>query len=94
MNQTRLRITTALASFALLGGAANAAYQFILSGDPVAAASAGSHAAASSGTALVTATCSAPASATPLEARFRTIDESDGIALRSDKPLATILYVR
>ena len=86
-------IGAAMASLALFVASADP-YQFIISGDPVTAASAGSHAAASSGIALVTATCAAPASATPLEARFRTWDESDGTALRSDKPLATILYVR
>ena len=56
-------------------------YQFIISGDPVAAASEFSCASASSGTAL--------------EARYRTWDESDGIALRSTKFRgATTIIVR
>lgn len=83
---------TALVAVATVALVATAdEYQFLVSGYPAAN---NRHSAASSGTALETATCAAPTSATPLEARFRTVDESDGIALRSDKPLATILYVR
>lgn len=70
------------------------AYQFIISGDPVAAATASSRAAASSGSALVTGTLSAPAAATSLDARYRTWDESDGIALRTDAALAFTLVIR
>ena len=69
-------------------------YQFIISGDPVAAATIDSSAAASSGTALVTATRAVPTAAQPLEARYRTWDESDGIALRSDKYRATMIIFR
>ena len=36
----------------------------------------------------------AASSGTPIEARYRTWDESDGIALRSDKYRATIIIVR
>ena len=60
-------------------------YQFIISGDPVAAATVGSCATASSGISLATGTLTAPTVATSLEARYRTWDESDGIGLRSDK---------
>lgn len=94
MNLTRLRIPTTLASFALLGVSANAAYQFIISGDPLANAKADSFTAVSSGGPLTTGAAPAPSASLPLESRFQTCDESGGIALRSDKPLATILFVR
>ena len=60
-------------------------YQFIISGDPVAAATVGSCSAASSGKALVTDALTAASSSKPLEARFRTWLASLGKALRSDK---------
>lgn len=65
-------------------------YQFIRSGDPVAAATEYSRSAASAATSLTTATCAVPTATAALEARYRTIDESDGIALRTGKviPLA------
>lgn len=62
------------------------AYQFIISGDPVAAAMEGCRVVASSGTSLETGTLTAPTAADALEARYRTWFESDGTALRSDKP--------
>ena len=67
------------------------AYQFIVSGYPAANES---YAAASSGTALATATRSGGSAASPIEARYRTWDESDGIALRSDKYSATMIIFR
>ena len=66
-------------------------YQFIISGYPAVNES---YAAASSGTALATATRSGGSAASPLEARYRTWDESDGIALRSDKYRATMIIFR
>ena len=60
-------------------------YQFIISGDPVAAATANSSKSATPGTALVTSSRTAPTVAASLEARYRTIEETDGIALRTDK---------
>ena len=60
-------------------------YQFIISGDPVAAATVGSCSAASSGKALVTDTLTTASSSKPLESRFRTWLASLGTALRSDK---------
>ena len=69
-------------------------YQFIISGDPIAAATVDSCAVASSATALVTGTYSASTAAAPLEARYRTWDESDGIALRSDKRRGFMLFVK
>jgi len=69
-------------------------YQFIISGDPVAAATVDSCAVASSGTSLETATRSGGSAASALEARYRTWDESDGIALRSDTYRGLLLIVR
>ena len=66
-------------------------YPFIISGDPVAAATANSCAAVSSGTALATGTLSSLTSSAALEARYRTWHESDGAALRSDKAGMTIV---
>ena len=66
-------------------------YQYIVSGYPAANEN---YAAASSGTALVTATRSGGSAASPIEARYRTWDESDGIALRSDKNRATLITFR
>ena len=60
-------------------------YQFIISGDPVAAATANSSESATPGTALVTSSRTTPTVAASLEARYRTIEETDGIALRTDK---------
>ena len=70
------------------------AYQFIISGDPVAAATVGSRAVASPGISLVTGTLTAPTAAASLEARFRTWYESIGIALRSDKFRGMIITFR
>ena len=69
-------------------------YQFIISGDPVAAASADSHAAESAGIALATGMLSSPTDPSWIEARYRTRHESDGIALRSDKVLGFTIVVR
>lgn len=69
-------------------------YQFIISGDPVAAASVGSKAVASPGTSLVTGALTASAGAVSLEARYRTWYESDGTALRSDKANGLILFIK
>ena len=66
-------------------------YQFIISGYPAVNES---YAAASSGTALATATRAVSTAAQALEARYRTWDESDGIALRSDKYRATMIIFR
>ena len=68
-------------------------YQFIISGDPVAAASANTSASASSGSALETSTRSLPLGAVSLEARYRTMDETLGVGLRSDPPRGAILIV-
>ena len=62
------------------------AYQFIISGDPVAASTEGCRVVASSGTSLETGMLTAPTAADSLEARYHTWYESNGTALRSDKP--------
>ena len=69
-------------------------YQFIISGDPVAAAMADSRTVPSAATSLQTGTLSTPTAAVSMEARYRTWDDSDGIALRSDKFVATVIIVR
>ena len=66
-------------------------YQFIVSGYPAANES---YSAASAGTALATSTRSGGSVASPVEARYRTWDESDGIALRSDKFRATVIIIK
>ena len=88
-----LLIGTTIMSFASLMSSADE-YRFIISGDPVAAATVGSSAAVSSGTSLVTGTLATPATAVSLEARYRTWDESDGIALRSDEFKAMVIILR
>lgn len=69
-------------------------YQFIISGDPVAAATVNSKASASAGTALVTSTRTFWTVASSLEARFRSMDKSDGISLRTDKFKGIVLLLR
>ena len=82
----------AIAATAILPFVANAdGYQFIVSGYPAVNVS---YSAASSGTSLVTATRKQPTAAQSLEARYRTWDESDGIALRSDKYHGLLIIVK
>ena len=59
-------------------------YQYIISGDPVAAATVGSCSVASSGKSLMTDALTAASASKSLEARFRTWLASLGKALRSD----------
>ena len=70
------------------------AYQFIISGDPVAASTENSRSGASSGTSLVTGAFTVPTAAASLEVCYLTWDESDGIALRSDQFRGMVIYVR
>ena len=60
-------------------------YQFIISGDPVAAATVNSSTKVSTSTALVSGTLSKLTASSLLEARYRTWKLSNGTALRSDK---------
>ena len=94
LGKAALGVATALAIATAPQAISANGYQYIISGDPVAAATENSCVLASSGTALVTGTRAAPTTAAPLEARFRTWDETAGIALRSDKVRAFILIVR
>ena len=69
-------------------------YQFIIRGDPIAAATSNSCESASIGTALVTSTRTDPTVATSLEARYRTTAPTAGVRLRSDAPKGMILVVK
>ena len=88
--------SVAILAFLLVASAAADAdtYQFIMSGDPVAASAIDSSVASSAATSLETATRSDRSAASPIEARYRTWDESDGIALRSDQYRATMIIFR
>ena len=72
--------------------AAGETYQYIISGSP---ADNESYSAVSSAISIEVATTRHDESAaSPMEARYRTWDESDGIALRSDKYCATMIIFR
>ena len=66
-------------------------YQYIISGYP---ADNENRSVASAGIAMATSTLSTAADASALEARYRTWDESDGVALRTDKFRATIILIK
>ena len=66
-------------------------YKFIVSGDPVAAATANSSSSVSSGNALVSDALTAVSASKDLEARFRTWCASIGRALRSDDWSAALM---
>ena len=68
-------------------------YQFIISGDPIAAAAASTSVSTSSGSALVTSTRSCPLVAVSLEARYRTKDETAGTELNSHSSRGAIVIV-
>ena len=84
---------------ALMGATALAAatpvradgYQFIVSGYPAANPS---QSAVSSGTSLAVGALASTSASADLEARARTCDDSDGIALRSDKNTAMIIIFK
>ena len=84
MKRLLLKIGAAVAMFAPLMSSADG-YQFIISGDPVAAATVNSSAKVSSSTALVSGALSKLTAASSLEARYRTWELSNSTALRSDK---------
>lgn len=69
-------------------------YQFIISGDPVAAAAVNSSESATPGTALVTSSRTTPTVAVSLEARYRTTAPTAGIKLRSDAAKGMIISVK
>lgn len=89
--------TLALAlAFDLATAAVADEYQFICTPgwNPVTASLAKSSTTRSLGTAIATGTIRSRTATSSIEARYRTIDETDPIALRTDKWLGTILYVR
>ena len=88
--KTAAALTTAIALSAAQPAAADG-YQYIVSGYPAANES---YPAASAGTSLVTATRSGVSAESSLEARYRTWDESNGIALRSDMYRAMMIIFR
>ena len=98
--RTRRFVRTVISLAALALGAAAFSplhaetYQFIISGDPVAAATVDSCAVASAATSLETATRSEKSAASSLEARCRTWLESLGRALRSDRFRGLIMHIR
>ena len=68
-------------------------YKFIVSGDPVAAATANSSSSVSSGNALVSDALTAVSASKALEARFRTWCASIGRALRTDDWSAALMII-
>ena len=93
--QRRGRKSAALLAALLLVGtqfAAGETYQYIISGSP---ADNESYSAVSSAISIEVATTRHDESAaSPMEARYRTWDESDGIPLRSDKFKAMMIIFR
>ena len=95
----QVQSTTLKKAAALMGATALAAatpvradgYQFIVSGYPAANPS---HSAVSSGTSLAVGALASTSASADLEARARTTDDSDGIALRSDKYTAMIIIIK
>jgi hypothetical protein len=71
-------------------------YQFICTPgwNPVTASLAKSSTTRSLGTAVATGTIRSRTEASALEARYRTIEETDPIALRTDKWMGVILFFR
>ena len=94
-----MQSTTLKKAAALMGATALAAatpvradgYQFIVSGYPAANPS---QSAVSAGTPLTVGALASTSASTDLEARARTCDDSDGIALRSDKYTAMIIIIK
>ena len=93
MARSLFMIGAAIMLLAPLEALADDAYQFIMSGDSVGASTEKCCAVASCSTSLVTGALTASTVSTSLESRYRTWDESVGIALRSDK-LGTVLILR
>ena len=95
----QVQSTTLKKAAALMGATALAAatpvradgYQFIVSGYPAANPS---QSAVSSGTSLAVGALASTSASADLEARARTTDDSDGIALRSDKYTAMIIIIK
>ena len=89
----RLIIMGAAATLAPLVSPADG-YQFIISGDPVAAATVNSSTAETPSTSLVTSSRTAPTVAASLEARYRTVASTVGIKLRSDAAKGMMIVIQ
>lgn len=89
----RLIIMGAAATLAPLVSPADG-YQFIISGDPVAAATVNSSSAETPSTSLVTSSRTAPTVAASLEARYRTVAPTVGIKLRSDAAKGMMIVIQ
>jgi len=88
------KLVALLAALLLVGMqfAAGDTYQYIISGSPAANES---YSAVSAATSFeVAVTQHDESAATPMEARYRTWDESDGIPFRSDKFKAMMIIFR
>jgi hypothetical protein len=83
MKELRIAALVAVSAFSPPASSAQG-YQFIISGDPVAAATAKSCSSSSAGRALETGTLGVLSSASNLDARTSTVCASPGRALRSD----------
>ena len=68
-------------------------YQYIISGDPIAAATEKSHSAVSGGNALVADALTSVSASRSLEARFRTWCASIGRALRTDDWVTGLMII-
>ena len=89
----KLIIIGAAAMFAPLMSSADD-YQFIISGDPVAAATVNSSKAETPSTSLVTSSRTAPTVAASLEARYHTVAPTVGIKLRSDAAKGMMIVIQ
>ena len=99
MNETTLRTAAMGAATALALAAAPPAasaddYQYMISGDPIAAASAGTAYGDSSGTSLAVGAFGGTSAADELDARRRVSGDSTGTALDSTKLKAMVIVLR
>ena len=97
MNRTKAAVAalTAAVSAAPLAAASGDEAQFILSGDPVAAETAGSTSASSAATGLTSGTLADGfVYGSELEARYRTTGESPARSLRSDEFMGMTITIR
>lgn len=85
---------TAMLAVAPLAAANGDQYQFILSGDPVAAATVGNSSASSTAITLETGVFRVASAAADLEARSRSNGTSVAIALNAKKFLGLIMTIR
>ena len=98
MNKTRTSLSLLASASLVLAAAPPAAsadgYQFIISGDPVAAATADTDYDVSAGTSLAVGLLGGNSASGALEARRMTIGDSDGTALDSTELKAMVIILR